>query len=107
MTEGNLIGNTSGGKFSDQSELISPNGAVYSLEKVKESLARMQEKTPREPKEKKVAASKMRRNEWIEFAWINVTEYGDKEPMYPFNGIRPIEQRKAAAEQFDAGKEKP
>lgn len=60
-----------------------------------------------EPKEKKVAASKMRRNEWIEFAWANVTAYGDKEPMYLFIGVRPIEQRKAAAEQFDAGKEKP
>ena len=49
-----------------------------------------------------VSLSDMKRDDWIKYQWENVTEFGDKEPKYLRMGLRPIEQRKEAMEQFDA-----
>ena len=49
-----------------------------------------------------VKLSDMPRAWWILYQWENVTEMQDKEPRYVYGGLRPIEDRKEAAENFDA-----
>ena len=53
---------------------------------------------PTEP----VKLSDMRRDYWIMYSWQLTQEAGQKEPTYTCTGLRPIEQRKEAADQFDA-----
>ena len=55
-------------------------------------------KIPTEP----VKLSKMRRDYWIMYSWVKMEAVGDIEPIYFCTGLRPIEQRKEAADQFDA-----
>ena len=43
----------------------------------------------------------MRCDEWITFSWACVQEIGGDTPVYICTGLRPIEQAKEAAEQFD------
>lgn len=51
---------------------------------------------------KPVAIEDITRVEWIQYNWINVQEMQDENPKYIKGGLRPIENRKEAAEQFDA-----
>jgi hypothetical protein len=49
-----------------------------------------------------VKLSDMRRGDWIMYQWVTVIEVTDTEPKYIYAGLRPIEDRKAAADNFDA-----
>ena len=53
---------------------------------------------PAEP----VALSDMRRDHWIMFTWKKLQQADGWEITYTCTGLRPIEQRKEAADQFDA-----
>lgn len=48
-----------------------------------------------------VSIENMRRNEWIRYQWINVQTMSMGKPLYLRGGLRPIEDAKNAAEQFD------
>lgn len=50
---------------------------------------------------KTILASDMKRQDWIKYRWVNVQEVQDSEPKYICTGLRPIEEAKEAAEQFD------
>ena len=44
----------------------------------------------------------MSRNLWIAWCWKNITEAGNEDIKYLCVGLRPIEDAKDAADQFDA-----
>jgi hypothetical protein len=48
-----------------------------------------------------IPQSKMIRNEWITFKWINVSTYLDEEPKYIYNGFREISEAAEVAKQWD------
>lgn len=44
----------------------------------------------------------MSRYDWIKYNWVNVQAVAEENPVYLCAGLRPIEDRKMAADQFDA-----